>query len=141
MPQAPTFSYELEVRWGDLDAFNHVNNTLFLRYVEEARIRYFEQLGLDLEPGDSGPVVAHIACSFRRAITYPARVRISVEAERASDRRLVMRHYITDADDGDLLYAEAEVTVVWVDGRTGRAVALPATVTRHLPPGEEAGAQ
>ena len=130
------FSHEIEVRWGDLDAFNHVNNTLFLRYIEEARIRFFTRLGIGLDAGDSGPVVVHVDCSFRRAITYPARVRVSVDAYRASERRLVMRHDVTGADDDGVLYAEAEVTLVWVDGRSGRAVPLPAAVTRALPAGD-----
>ncbi|MEJ2534216.1 MAG: thioesterase family protein [Gammaproteobacteria bacterium] len=132
----PAFIHEMDVRWGDLDAFNHVNNTVFLRFIEEARIRYFASLGLSLDAGDSGPVVVHIDCSFRRAITYPARVRISVDAHRASERRLVMRHQLTDTDDNGLLYAEAEVTAVWVDSRSGRAVPLPAAVTRALPRGD-----
>jgi len=62
-------SKDIEVRWGDLDALNHVNNTAFLRYLEEVRIRWFESLDGPWEGDDFGPVVVNINCNFRREIS------------------------------------------------------------------------
>ena len=122
----------MPVRWGDLDAFNHVNNTVFLRYIEEARIRFFDDLGEEWLSEDSGPVVVNINCNFRREIRYPATVRICTRGFRASDKRLVMEHRLTDVDDDSVLYADAEVTALWVDARAGGSIPLPAPVVRAL---------
>lgn len=129
---------DIPVRWGDLDAFNHVNNTLFLRYVEEARIRYFDQLGDGWLTEDSGPVIVNINCNFRREIRYPATVRVSTTARQASDKRLVMSHRLVDAADPDRLYGDAEVTALWVDATAGRSIPLPQAVIAALGAGDDA---
>ncbi len=130
----PEKTIDIAVRWGDLDAFDHVNNTVFLRYVEEARIRYFDELVDHWLNEAHGPVVVNINCNFRREIRYPATVRVTTRAHRASEKRLVMKHTLTEAGDADCLYGDAEVTVLWVDARSGRSIALPESVADALEP-------
>ena len=125
------FSIELPVRWGDMDALGHVNNTQFLRYLEECRIGWFETLDGGWMDERMGPVVASIRCDFRRPIHHPATVRVTLAPEAASARRLVAKHTIVDVDDG-AVYAEAEITIVWVDIASGRAIELPPQVTAAL---------
>ena len=129
---ARTTILDIPVRWGDKDAFNHVNNTVFLRYIEEARIQFFDELGDGWLSEDSGPVVVNINCNFRREIHYPATVRVTTKAYRASEKRLVMEHRLTDADNEDVLYSDAEVTALWVDTRVGGSIPLPEPVVRAL---------
>jgi acyl-CoA thioester hydrolase len=129
---ARTMHVDIPVRWGDLDAFNHVNNTVFMRYVEEARIRFFDTLGDEWLSERIGPVIVNFNCNFRREIKYPATVRVSVSAHAASEKRLVMTHQLTDADDPETLYGDAEVTALWVDTEAGRSVPLPAPVLAAL---------
>ena len=123
---------DIEVRWGDLDAFNHVNNTVFLRFVEESRIQFFDELVEDWDNIDEGPVVVNINCNFRGEIRYPATVRIKVEARVASEKRLVMVHTLTDRDNPERLYADAEVTAVWVSKSAGQSVPIPDAVRDAL---------
>jgi acyl-CoA thioester hydrolase len=125
---AMSLTKDIEVRWGDLDAFNHVNNTIFLRYIEEARIDFFEQINEPLSHNDCGPVVVNINCNFRRPIHYPATIRITSNCEVASPKRMIMHHALTDASDPDALYADAQVIVVWVNTVKGVSVALPGTL-------------
>lgn len=127
-----TASLDMPVRWGDLDAFNHVNNTVFLRYIEEARIRFFDDLGEEWLNDTSGPVVVNINCSFRREIRYPATVRVRTKAYRASEKRLVMEHQLLDADDESVLYSDAEVIILWVDTQAGGSIPLPEPVVTAL---------
>jgi acyl-CoA thioester hydrolase len=119
---------DLQVRWGDLDAFNHVNNTLFLRYVEEARIHLFRNIEGEWENAEAGPVVVNLNCNFRREIRYPATVRVLTEAVQASDKRMVMHHRLVDAEDEERHYADAEVTAVWVSKKGGGSIPLPSVV-------------
>src|SRR4051794_8318236 len=68
----------LPVQWGDQDAFGHVNNTVFLRWFESARIAYFGRMGLlEMMARDRvGPILASIACDYRRPVTHPDTVHV-----------------------------------------------------------------
>ncbi len=127
-----TVTRDIVVRWGDLDAFNHVNNTVFLRYLEEARIDLFHGLGVEMDDAEHGPVVVNINCNFRREIHHPATVRVRLDAEQASEKRLLMRHAITDPDAPEILYADAEITAVWVDYASGQAIPIPESILAAL---------
>jgi acyl-CoA thioester hydrolase len=129
---ARTITVDIPVRWGDLDAFNHVNNTVFLRFLEEARIRFFAALGDAWMSDKSGPVVVNVNCNFRREIRYPATVRVTLSGRQASARRLVMEHTISDADHPDRLYADAEVTALWVTANGAGSIPLPDAVVAAL---------
>lgn len=125
---AKSFSHDIEVRWGDLDALNHVNNTLFLRYLEEARIRLFDTFPGGWTNDRHGPVVVNINMNFRREIRYPATVRVDMTAHAASGKRMRLEHTLRDAGDPEVVYGDAEITVVWVDYASRRSIALPDTV-------------
>ncbi len=127
-----TSTLDIPVRWGDLDAFDHVNNTVFLRFIEEARIQFFDALDGAWLTADSGPVVVNINCNFRREIKYPATVRVTTTGRQASSKRLVMEHRLVDAENPDTLYADAEVTALWVDARVGGSIPLPDAVVAAL---------
>src|SRR3546814_5194514 len=75
-PVGGVFRYAMPVRWGDLDALNHVNNTVYFRFLEEARVRLFAQAGITL-PSDRVMVLAHVSCDFLKPILYPATVVVS----------------------------------------------------------------
>jgi len=124
---------DIEVRWGDLDALNHVNNTVFLRYLEEARIRLFHLFEGAWEDREYSPAVVNVNCNFRQEIRFPAVVTVHIEAFRASERRMLLKHTIVDRDDPETLYADAEITVVWIDSNTRRARPLPKHIASKLP--------
>ncbi len=63
---------ELPVQWGDMDAMQHVNNIVYLRYFETARIKYFnEHLSLLADPSGIGPILAEVSCRYKFPVTYP----------------------------------------------------------------------
>lgn len=64
---------ELKVQWGDMDAFNHVNNVMYFRYFESARIAFFERIGMmDKSNHNSvAPILAETSCRYRMPLTYP----------------------------------------------------------------------
>ncbi len=57
---------QIDIRWGDMDAYGHVNNTIFFRYFEMARFCYFEALGLDDKGMMPTVVLAKIQCQFKK---------------------------------------------------------------------------
>ncbi len=64
---------ELKVQWGDMDAFNHVNNVMYFRYFESARIAFFERIGvMDKSNNNSiAPILAETSCRYRLPLNYP----------------------------------------------------------------------
>lgn len=71
---------ELPVCWGEMDAYQHVNNVVYFRYFENARLEYFRRLdwfALEKETG-IGPILAATDGRFRKALTYPDRIRVGV---------------------------------------------------------------
>ena len=89
----------LSVRWRDLDAFNHVNNSKYLSYLEEARLRWM--LGVPGQGLDDhvAPVVAAANLNYRRPIEWPAEVDIELFVERLGNTSVSIGHRIVDAKD------------------------------------------
>ncbi|HYN13116.1 MAG TPA: acyl-CoA thioesterase [Burkholderiales bacterium] len=71
----------IPIRWGDMDAMGHVNNTVYFRYMEQARIGWFDALVPQGQAWKStGIVIVNAACNFRKPINYPGTVEVSVFA-------------------------------------------------------------
>ena len=62
-------SITLELRWGDMDAYGHLNNTVYFRFFEEARVRLLSKGGFDLN--NEGPVLLKCSATFYKEINYP----------------------------------------------------------------------
>jgi len=118
----------LSVRWRDLDAFNHVNNSKYLSYLEEARLRWM--LGVPGQGLDDhvAPVVAAAHLNYRRPIEWPAEVDVELFVERLGNTSVSIGHRIVDAHDESVLYCDGNVVMVWIDRGTGRAAELPVAV-------------
>ena len=123
------FRLPIELRWRDLDAFNHVNNSNFMTYLEEARIRWFESLGEPWLTDAFAPLLAAVQMNYRTPIPYPARVVVELFADRVGTTSVTIGHRI-GSDDGTVLYADGHVVIVWIDRANGRPTPLPPAVRR-----------
>ncbi len=115
----------MALRWGDMDAMGHVNNTVYFRYLEQARIELFEALGCPATPGGIGPVIINAHCSFLRQLRYPGDIEVSSWAGELGRSSFQTLHQIRRLDDPDALYAEGGAKVVWVDQRVEKSMPLP----------------
>jgi acyl-CoA thioester hydrolase len=118
-------SLEIPVAWGDMDAFGHVNNSVFLRWFESARIAYFEETGLleRMERDRVGPILARTACDYRRAVAYPDQMRVEATVTRMGTSSLVMGYRAHSRRQGALA-AEGEGVIVLFDYRSEQKVAI-----------------
>ncbi|ALN58644.1 thioesterase superfamily [Lysobacter enzymogenes] len=124
----------LSVRWRDLDAFNHVNNSKFLSYLEEARLRWMVTLpghGMDEHVA---PVVAAAHLNYRRPIEWPNEIDIELFVERLGNTSLSVGHRIVGANDPTALYCDGNVVLVWIHRETGQPAALPEPVRAACAP-------
>lgn len=123
-----TVVIELPVRWGDLDPFGHVNNTVFFQYFESARIRYFEEVGFT-GAGAVGPILHSTSCRFRIPLQYPSTVQVGARVTELKADRFLMAYRIAL---GDLLAAEGTGLVVAYDYKAARKADLPADVRQRI---------
>lgn len=122
----------LPVRWRDLDAFNHVNNSKYLSYLEEARLQWMLTLpgqGLDERVA---PVVAAAQLNYRRPIEWPSEVMVELFVERLGNTSVTVGHRILGERPGvgPILFCDGHVVMVWIDRSSGSAAPLPDAV-RH----------
>jgi acyl-CoA thioester hydrolase len=116
------------LRWRDLDAFNHVNNSTFLTYLEETRLQWFARLDGEWMGEHCMPVVAAVHVNYRAQLGWPGEVAVELFCERVGNTSVSIGHRIVAADDSGKLYSDGNVVLVWVDPATGKPVALPAAV-------------
>lgn len=115
----------IPVRWGDMDAYRHVNNTIYFRYFEQARVEWLEQSGstVSLE-NPIAPVIINASCTFLIPVNYPATVVVRMYLGEPG-RSSVMTWYELGVEGDDRLFAEGAAKVVWMDPVTGKSVPLP----------------
>ncbi|HQE40565.1 MAG TPA: thioesterase family protein [Zoogloea sp.] len=115
----------IPVRWGDMDAYRHVNNTIYFRYFEQARVEWLEQSGstVSLEY-PVAPVIINASCTFLIPVNYPATVVVRMYLGEPG-RSSVMTWYELGVEGDDRLFAEGAAKVVWMDPVTGKSVPLP----------------
>ncbi|AUL46715.1 thioesterase [Bordetella trematum] len=122
---------ELPMRWGDADALNHLNNTLYFRMMEEARMQILYGAGLDL-PADQGAILAHASCDFLRPVVYPATVRVTHVLKRIGRSSMELELVLEKVGDDSGPYARGRNVLVWMDYVANCSMAWPAEVLERL---------
>jgi len=125
---APLFTAVLDVRWRDLDAFNHVNNSNYLTYLEEARLQWLSHVPGPWFDDHAMPVMAATQLNYRRPIEWPAQLHVELFCERMGNSSMTIAHRIVDADDAGRLYCDGNVVMVWMDPGSGKPVPLPEAI-------------
>lgn len=119
------FTTILPIRWGDMDAMGHVNNTVYFRYMEQARIEWFEQLGYNTgQNAREGPVIVNAACTFLAPLVYPGNVELRMFIGHPG-RSSLPTHYELRLQGEEKLYATGDAKMVWINPASGRPIPLP----------------
>jgi acyl-CoA thioester hydrolase len=120
-----THQMVIPIRWGDMDAMGHVNNTLYFRYMETARLEWLFEVGAPPTPGGVGPVIVNAFCNFIRQLEFPG--------------DLIAKHYVSNpgrssfdtfitlerSDLPGVIHAEGGATTVWTDAQAQKSMPLP----------------
>lgn len=126
----------MPIRWGDMDAMGHVNNTNYFRYIESARIAWLEQVGGLLNPDGQGPVIVSASMNFMRQLTYPGDIEVRTFVSPPGRSSVEVSHEIrlvgADGEAG-AVHAEGTAKVVWVDFKIGKSAPLPDSLRAALP--------
>jgi acyl-CoA thioester hydrolase len=128
-----TVVISIPVQWGDQDAFAHVNNTVYLRWFESARIAYLERVGMmELHEAENiGPIVASAACDYRRPVTYPDTVAVGARVTRIGKSSFTMEHAVASQQHG-VIAAEGKSTLVVFDYHAEKSHPVPPALRQAI---------
>jgi acyl-CoA thioester hydrolase len=127
------FEMTMPIRWGDMDAFGHVNNTVYFRYMEQVRISWFEFLGvIGANDAGQGPVIVNASMDFLKQLHYPGVVigRMSVGSLGRSSFDTGFE--LLRSDQPETLYARGNARCVWIDYAAGKSVSIPDTLRETI---------
>ena len=120
---------ERKVSWGDMDAFQHVNNVKYFRFFEDARIAYFEAMEIyDAAASPSfdgvGPILAATSCRFKAPLQYPDAVEVGARVDEVGETRLSIEYAIRSGASGRIA-AVGDSEVVTYDYADEQPVEVP----------------
>jgi len=116
----------IAIRWGDMDAMGHVNNTVYFRYMEQARIGWFEALVPEAQAWKTtGIVIVNASCNFRRPINYPGTVEVKVFVGAPGGSSVPTFYELSIEGE---IYADGAATVVFIDMQQQKPVRIPEAI-------------
>jgi YbgC/YbaW family acyl-CoA thioester hydrolase len=119
------FSYPIQIRFRDMDAFNHVNNAVYHSYLEEGRIQFMRDLGIQRQPGSGlGWILVHTEIDFRSQARYGDELIIAVCLGRVGNRSFELHHRILRLADQALI-VEAKSVQACMDYDSNKSVSIP----------------
>ncbi len=121
--------HEQNVAWGDMDAFGHVNNVMYYRYIESARINYFDALNIFEQKVLT--VVASNQCKYLRPVFYPDQLKIAVRVDELRNSAMRMSYQLFSTVQNALV-ATAEAVIVCVDQENMQKAAIPEDIREKI---------
>ncbi|ASJ76685.1 acyl-CoA thioesterase [Granulosicoccus antarcticus] len=117
------YQCDFPIRWGDMDALGHVNNTVYFRYFEQTRLEWYEQSGFgSLSSKDKSILIVDNHAEYLKPVVYPAHVTIRMGAHSPGRSSFISTYTLAV---GDVLYTRASSKVVWVDIKAGKSTPMP----------------
>lgn len=124
------FTSTIPIRWGDMDAMGHVNNTVYFRFLEQARIEWYTYLGREKKAGME-TVIVNAHCSFLKEITYPGTIEVRTYAGKPGRSSFEIVQEIYKIEENTLC-AQGGAKVVWVDQKTHKSTPLPDAIRQLI---------
>ena len=127
IPEKKKLVYEMvmPIRWGDMDAMNHLNNASYFRFLETCRIDWMYSINAIPKVGGTGPVIVNAFCNFYTQLQYPSDVRIKMYVSDPGRTTFESWATMERADEPGVIYAAGGATTIWVDFSTQKSATLP----------------
>lgn len=119
------FTHRMLMRWADMDAYGHVNNAVYFRYMEQTRIDWLESVGMAAPQDGCGPVIIDASMTFLRQLRYPGELICRLLAGPMGRSSLATGFELYRADTPDVCVARGAAKIVWVNYAQGKSIPLP----------------
>lgn len=123
------------VQWGEMDAANHVNNAVYMRYFETARIEFFKQIGFMDFTGDEGigPILAEVNCKYKAPLTFPDNLTITARIlpNSLTEYGFTMQHVVF-SEKLQRIAAEGTSRIICYDYQNKRKALIPKELINKL---------
>lgn len=130
---APHTSIEIPIAWGDMDALGHVNNVVFFRYIESARIDFLRKSGSHALRDETGIgfILQFVEMRFRQPLVFPDTVRVDTKLVSVEDDRFTLAHAVVSGKSGEIS-AIGRGTIVTYDYKAEQKAIMPAAIRSAL---------
>jgi acyl-CoA thioester hydrolase len=127
LPEKKKLVYEMSmpIRWGDMDAMGHVNNTIYFRYLETCRIDWMRSVGALPDAKGDGPVIVNAFCNFYKQLEYPGDVIMKMYVSDPARTTFETWGTMERADQPGVIYAAGGATTIWVNFPKQKSHDLP----------------
>ena len=128
VPEDKKLTHEMviPIRWGDMDAMGHVNNTIYFRYFEVVRLDWIYKVGASVDPATGqGPLIVNSFCSFLRQLEFPGDVRARHYVANPGRSSFDTFMTLERTDEPGVIYAEGGATTVWTDYAARKSAPMP----------------
>jgi acyl-CoA thioester hydrolase len=134
IPENKKLVYEMRIpiRWGDMDAMSHVNNTTYFRYLETIRIDWMRSIGCQPDPQGEGPLIVNAFCNFYKQLEYPGDVLVKMYVSDPGRSTFESWGTMERAEVPGVICAAGGATTVWVNFAAQKSAPLPDWLRAHL---------
>jgi acyl-CoA thioester hydrolase len=118
-----------KVQWGEMDALQHVNNTVYFRYFENVRVEFMELTGINalIARENCGPILGHTQCKYLLPLTWPDTITIGTRISAIRDKRFTME-YAVFSHKHQRIVAEGSGEAIYVNYAAGKTVPIPESI-------------
>ena len=124
---------EFPVAWGEMDAQQHVNNVVYFRYIENARIAYYDKIEAwqILDKTALGTVLASTECIYKVPLTYPDTISVGARITKIEADRFTMQYLVVSHRLGRIA-AEGKGVLVTYDFRANKKIPVPEELRKNI---------
>lgn len=122
----------IPIRWGDMDAYAHVNNTVYFRYMEQARVEWITSLGYAVALGEESMLMINGFCNFYQQLSYPGELILNTSIGAIGRSSIDVYTSMSLTTEPEVIAAIGGATMVWVDLKTNKSAPWPQHVLDKL---------
>ena len=130
--QNKIFTADIEVRFRDLDAMGHVNNSVFFTYYEHGRILFSRQIFKMYEPAEFTFIMAHISCDFLKPVKLSDRVILQMWVKNIGTKSFDYGYKLVNRSNETVVYAAGESVQVCYDYKAAKSITVPEDMRAKL---------
>jgi len=117
------FTIPIDIRFADLDAYGHVNNATYLTYLENARVKLFDECYENFLASKLMFLVVRVECDYKKPIEMYDKLYLTITTEKLMRSSFIFNYSFHDGDG--LVYANARTVMACYDPQLKKPVAIP----------------